>query len=256
MRWGRRRGGPGLSPDGRRVVHRAAGLCLDYPDQALYERLPLIRAAVRETGAPVRKDAAAVRKDGDAARKDGGRPALRALRAVAEFAAELESRPLLRAQEHYVSVFDTRNRRTLYLTWWTDGDTRRRGSSLATLKQRYRARGLTPPEGAELPDYLPVVLEYAALEPDDGTALLTEHRGALELIRFALADAGTPYALLLEAVCATLPGPSPASREQARAMIRRPPAAGPELVGLEAPGLLPGHPLLPSGPAPQRGRGA
>jgi nitrate reductase molybdenum cofactor assembly chaperone NarJ/NarW len=211
--------GRGLSEAGRAVVHRAAGLCLHYPDQSLFGRLPLIRAALCETGAHP------------------------AVTVVAKFAAHLADQEPLRAEEHYVAIFDTRNRRSLHLTWWSDGDTRRRGLSLATLKARYRAHGLVPPGGEELPDYLPAVLEYASLEPRDGTALLTEHRAGLEQLRFALLDAGTPYALLLEAVCGTLPGPSPRTREEARAMARRSADAGPELVGLQATGLLPPHPF-------------
>ncbi|MGI5472788.1 nitrate reductase molybdenum cofactor assembly chaperone [Streptomyces sp. CA-132043] len=203
--------------DGRdhAVLRRAAGLCLDYPDRTVLDRLPLVRAALDAT-AP-----------SDAATD------------VRTFVAQLADQDPLRAGEHYVAVFDTRNRRSLHLTWWSDGDTRRRGHSLAALKARYRAHGLNPGE-AELPDHLPVVLEYAAHEPADGTALLQEHRTGLELLRRALTKAGTPYALLLRAVCATLPGPSPRTEQEARALSARSPAdrvpadlAGPELVGLQ-----------------------
>ncbi|MFI6705125.1 nitrate reductase molybdenum cofactor assembly chaperone [Nonomuraea sp. NPDC050478] len=209
--WTSRR--PRLSADGVAVVRRAAGMCLRYPDRALFDRLPLIRAALAETGAhpPVS--------------------------AVAEFAEHLAGLEPLRAEEHYVAVFDVRNRRSLHLTWWTDGDTRRRGFSLAAIKARYRAHGLTPPGRDELPDYLPVVLEYATLEREDGTELLQEHRAGLELLRFALVKAATPYARLLEAVCGTLPGASPGTPEEAARMARRPIGGGPELVGLDTIGL-------------------
>ncbi|MEV0590390.1 nitrate reductase molybdenum cofactor assembly chaperone [Nonomuraea cavernae] len=223
--WTSRR--PRLSADGVAVVRRAAGLCLRYPDQTLLDRLPLIRAALAETGThpPVA--------------------------AVSEFAEHLAGQELLRAEEHYVSIFDTRNRRSLHLTWWTDGDTRRRGFSLAAIKARYRAHGLTPPGSDELPDYLPVVLEYATLEREDGAELLQEHRGGLELLKFALIGAATPYARLLEAVCGTLPGDSPRTREEAAQMARRPLDGGPELVGLGTLGLpsseLPSYPIATTG---------
>lgn len=215
-RWTSRKRRP--SANDRAVVRRAAGLCLDYPDQELFDRLPLIRAALAESGAHP------------------------TVTAVAGFVDHLAAEEPLRAEKHYVATFDTRNRRSLHLTWWSDGDTRRRGFSLATLKSRYRTHGLLPPDGTELPDYLPAVLEYAALEPEDGTALLQEHRTGLELLRFALVEAGTPYALLLEAVCGTLPGSSPRTREEARALGSRPLDAGPEPVGLNATGLLPRNP--------------
>ena len=105
--------------------------------------------------------------------------------------------------------------------------------SWPTVKQRYRrsAASWSTPRG-ELPDYLPMVLEYAAIvDPVDGTALLQQYRRSLELLRLALVERGTPYAGVLAAVCATLPGPSPADRQAVMAMA----AAGPptETVGLE-----------------------
>jgi len=59
----------------------------------------------------------------------------------------------------------------------------------------------------------------------------------------ALVDKGTPYAGVVAAVCATLPGPSPRDRQAVMAMA----AAGPptETVGLEPadPRLLPLKPV-------------
>jgi nitrate reductase molybdenum cofactor assembly chaperone NarJ/NarW len=90
-----------------------------------------------------------------------------------------------------------------------------------------------------------MVLEYAAIvDPVDGTALLQQYRSSVELLRLALTELGTPYAGVVAAVCATLPGPSPADRKAVMAMA----AAGPpsETVGLE-----PAVPrLLPMGKAP------
>ena len=83
------------------------------------------------------------------------------------------------------------------------------GSSSAT-----GASGFLVDTHGELPDYLPMVLEYAAIaDPVDGPALLQEYRPSLELLRFALLDerhARTPASST--AVCATLPGASPADR--------------------------------------------
>lgn len=115
-----------------------------------------------------------------------------------------EQEPFELAQ-HYVRTFDLRRRTSLYLTYYLHGDTRKRGMAMLVLKQRYRAASLTPPED-ELPDYLPVVCEFAALlGPGAGEAPLRQHRSGLELIRAGLADAGSPYADLLEALCALLP---------------------------------------------------
>ena len=136
-------------------------------------------------------------------------------------------------------MFDLSKRHALYLSYWTDGDTRRRGMVLVDFLQRYRDAGLDLGDTGELPDHLPLVLEFARHRPDEGAALLQEYRASLELIRLALADRGSPYSGVVAAVCATLPGRSPADRQQAMAMA----AAGPptESVGLDPydPRLLP-----------------
>jgi nitrate reductase delta subunit len=103
--------------------------------------------------------------------------------------------------------------------------------ALLRLKRLYRAAGL-PLEGSELPDYLPVMLEFAAAAPQGrGEIVLREHRAALELVRRSLHERGTPYADLVEAVCLTVGEPSAADRARAIKLA----AAGPphELVGLE-----------------------
>ena len=147
-------------------------------------------------------------------------------------------------QNHYVEIFDLSRRHTLYLSYYTDGDTRRRGETLMTIKQRYRRSGFLVDTHGELPDYLPLILEYAArVDPRDGAELLQDFRRSLELLRLALVDKGTPYAGVVAAVCATLPGPSPRDRQAVMAMA----AAGPptETVGLEPadPRLLPLRPV-------------
>lgn len=133
-------------------------------------------------------------------------------------------------QARYVETFDFTKRASLHLTYHTFGDRRQRGMALLNLKQRYAAAGLDLLDG-ELPDYLPVMLEFAALSPEAGTAALARQREALELVRAALHDAGSPWAALLDAVCTWLP---PLTRLQG-ARVRRLAAEGPpfEEVGLE-----------------------
>ncbi|MBL1083849.1 nitrate reductase molybdenum cofactor assembly chaperone [Streptomyces actinomycinicus] len=151
------------------VFYQAAALCLTYPDDDFVARLPLLRQAAPQ------------------------------LRSFTDHAALTPPRELA---AHYVQVFDFRNRHSLYLSWWRDGDTRRRGMSLVRFQEIYRRHGLEF-SGEELPDFLPAVLEFTARTGD--TSLLTEHRDALEQLRTRLTDYGTPYAGVLDAVCATLP---------------------------------------------------
>ncbi|MFF0204876.1 nitrate reductase molybdenum cofactor assembly chaperone [Streptomyces sp. NPDC005017] len=134
-------------------------------------------------------------------------------------------------ERHYVETFDLRRRSSLYLTYYLHGDTRRRGMALLTLAQRYRAAGWDT-DGSELPDHLPVVLEFAALAgPGGGEAPLRQHRRGLELIHRALTDADSPYRHVLAALLTLLP---PAS-EADRAAVARLVAEGPpnEDVGLD-----------------------
>lgn len=140
---------------------------------------------------------------------------------------------------HYVETFDLRRRCALYLTYYRYGDTRKRGMAMLAFKAAYRAAGLEPSD-SELPDYLPLVLDFAALHPR-GEKLLRSHRADLELLLRALRDAESPYADVVEAVCAQLP----ALRRPDQALVRRFWESGPpeEEVGLEPfgpPGYLAG----------------
>lgn len=93
----------------------------------------------------------------------------------------------------------------------------------------------------ELPDFLPVALEFAATaDLVGGLEILQEHRAGIELLRLALLEAGTPYAAPVEAVCALLPGPSPADVAAAKALARTGPPR--EQVGLELAPFPPGGP--------------
>lgn len=187
------------------VVRQVASLLLQYPDEALLASLPLLRTALAE----------------EEALTDG----------MDEFLEWFTERPLTVLQSEYVQEFDLSKRHSLHLTYWTDGDTRRRGEALAAFKEVYREHGILP-EGTELPDYLPLVLEFAAkVSPADGYELLQRYRPSVELLRLALRDAGLPYHHVLALVCSTLPGVSP---EDAQAVMRTAGYGPPtESVGLE-----------------------
>ena len=140
---------------------------------------------------------------------------------------------------HYVETFDLRRQCALYLTYYRYGDTRKRGMAMLAFKAAYRAAGYEPTD-SELPDYLPLVLDFAALHPR-GEKLLRSHRADLELLLRALRDVRSPYADLIDAVCTQLPG----LRRPEAALVRRFWDSGPpgEEVGLEPfapPGYLTG----------------
>ncbi|NLT29660.1 MAG: nitrate reductase molybdenum cofactor assembly chaperone [Propionibacterium sp.] len=195
------------------VVFQAAGLLLSYPDENLIDRLPMIEQAVAEAGA------------------------------AADFAptlAHLRSMPLMELQSWHVQEFDLSRRHALHLTYWTDGDTRRRGEVLAAIKQTYRESGLLVDLDGELPDYLPMVLEFTATgDRQLGLGILNRYRASLELLRIGLADDDLPQAGVVAAICTALGGQSPRTREQVRQLQAGPPN---ETVGLD-PVLLP-YPTL------------
>ncbi|KAA9394200.1 nitrate reductase molybdenum cofactor assembly chaperone [Kocuria coralli] len=195
------------------VIRQSAALLLGYPDDELIRRLPSIREALVEVGA------------------DTG--------AIGPLVSWLTERPLAEVQGDYVQEFDLSRRHPLHLTYWTDGDTRRRGEALLAFKQMYRENGREL-DDSELPDHLPVVLEFAALiNPEDGAQLLQRYRPSLELLRLALRDDALPQLGVIELVCSTLPGPSPEDRDAVMKMAGYGPPV--ETVGLQPfdPRLLP-----------------
>ncbi len=146
------------------------------------------------------------------------------------FLGYLRSTPPAVLREAYVEAFDFDRRSAMHLTWHTHGDRRQRGIELVRLKRRYAEAGLPLADG-ELPDYLPVLLEFTELRHDEGIDLLVGLRPSLELVRGALHDRESPYADLLDGVCAVLPKPTARQLEQARQLALGGPPA--ELVGLE-----------------------
>lgn len=188
------------------VVRQAAAMLLAYPDREFYDRLPLVAAAAAELGPA---------------------PARTSLTAFCEHARRTSDLDL---GSRYVDTFDLKRKRALHLTYYTDGDTRRRGHALARIKEIYGASGWRL-GAAELPDHLAVVLEFAARgDAVQGERLLARFQPGIELLRAALHDCGSPYAAVLDAVAATLPPPDEARREAARLAAAGPPA---EDVGLD-----------------------
>jgi nitrate reductase delta subunit len=191
------------------VARLAASWLLTYPDEALIERLPEIAGAV-EVLPPATRDP------------------------LERFLNHVSGTPLLDLQRHYVAVFDLRKKACLFLTYWTDGETRNRGMALVRFKQAYTDAGFAAPE-RELPDHLAVVLEFAAVgDRGTGDALLAEHSGPIGLLREAVVAAESPYVHVLDAVVATLPELTPQLRRRMAELA----ASGPptEQVGLEGYG--------------------
>jgi nitrate reductase delta subunit len=189
------------------AVYKLCSLLLSYPDGELLAARDEICDVVRELpGTPARAS-------------------------LERFCSWWRGEDPLALEQGYVSTFDLDKRCGLYLTFYGEGDRRDRGMALLRLRKLYRAAGL-PQEDGELPDFLPVMLEFAASAPSGrGELPLREQRAGLELVRQGLRDRNSPYAGVLDAVCVTLGEPSAADRARAIKLA----ASGPpqELVGLE-----------------------
>ena len=200
----------GMSTEELQAAWIAVSWLLTYPDKVTLERLPLLR----ELSASLPE---------------------RAREGVRATVAALERRDPVSVQEEYVDTFDTRRRGCLHLTYFSHGDTRRRGMALLRIKQDFRAVGLEIGSD-ELPDHLPVVLEFAAAhDPGRGAKILRANRPGVELLRLHLEEIASPWHGALVALCATLP---PLDAED-RAAVMKLAEEGPEdeLVGLDGYGL-------------------
>jgi nitrate reductase molybdenum cofactor assembly chaperone NarJ/NarW len=150
---------------------------------------------------------------------------------IASFLGWYREQPLGELRRAYVETFDFARQRSLHLTYHLHGDSRRRGLALTRLKEIYAAAGFEG-EATELPDFLPLMLEFCALAPEPaGRDLLDRQRAAIELVRDSLRREDSPFVALLDAVVDGLPGLT----ERQLARVRRLAEQGPpsEEVGLE-----------------------
>jgi nitrate reductase molybdenum cofactor assembly chaperone len=114
------------------------------------------------------------------------------------FVATVKNMSLLRLQENYTQIFDMNPRTSLNLTYHSLGDTEERGRALAQLDQVYFQAGYERTT-KELPDYLPLMLEFLAQCPDpEGIDLLWSQMGGVKNIAANLDDSDSPYRLLFE----------------------------------------------------------
>jgi nitrate reductase molybdenum cofactor assembly chaperone NarJ/NarW len=182
MKWRRHRDAqPGISESALADTWQVVSLLLDYPDEVLVSRVPMLHGVV-------------------GALPDAQREPL------TQMLDTLEHGDLGELQQEYVDTFDVTRKCSLHLTYFTQGDTRRRGVALVEFKQAYRKAGVEFDSDAELPDHLCVVLEFGAVQ-DWATAwhLLIRHRVGVEVLKAGLAQRGSPWLPAIQALRSTLP---------------------------------------------------
>lgn len=106
----------------------------------------------------------------------------------------------LDAEAEYVQVFDCGRATSLHLFEHVHGDSRERGAAMVDLARTYEQAGLLLAPG-ELPDYLPAVLEFAALQPPrEARAFLGEIAHILHSLLGALHERRSAYAAVVGAL--------------------------------------------------------
>jgi nitrate reductase molybdenum cofactor assembly chaperone len=124
--------------------------------------------------------------------------------AILNAAEGLAVLPLREAQERYVAAFDLKDRTGLYLTAHELGDSRKRGVALLELREMAQSHGFEPLHD-ELPDYLPMLYELAAVVPssDSSQQLVDRLAFATHRIRINLPD-DNPYKPIFELLMETV----------------------------------------------------
>jgi nitrate reductase delta subunit len=119
-------------------------------------------------------------------------------------------------QERYLLLFDRSRSLSLHLFEHVHGESRDRGQAMIDLKALYARSGLAIAAN-ELPDYLPMFLEYLSTRPlEEARDLLGQTAHILEALAERLGKRGSAYAAVFQALVALAP---PAEAEATAALI-------------------------------------
>jgi len=106
----------------------------------------------------------------------------------------------LDVEADYVQLFDRGRATSLHLFEHVHGDSRERGPAMIDLAQTYAKAGLYLADG-EMPDFLPVALEFASTQPPrEARAFLAEMAHILNAIFAALEQRRSAYASVIGAL--------------------------------------------------------
>lgn len=157
---------------------KALSLILSYPSRELQEAMP-------ELGDVLVADARLA-------------PSVRA--ALAMLVQDLEEGDLYDLQERYVMLFDRSRTLSLNLFEHVHGESRDRGGAMVSLIETYRAGGFEPAT-TELPDHLPVLLEFLASRPlAEAQETLADAAHILDALAARLNRRGSGYAAAFAAL--------------------------------------------------------
>lgn len=136
---------------------------------------------------------------------------------VLELIQELRNTELVEMQENYVELFDRGRKLSLHIFEHTHGESRDRGPAMVELMKHYSASGLNL-AARELPDYIPLVLEFLSQRPlDECLEVLGEAMPVLTLIGARLQEKESAYAAVFTALEAIAGAPDDAAELRERA---------------------------------------
>ncbi len=116
---------------------------------------------------------------------------------IEQFINQVDWDNLLEWQALYVRTFDMIADNSLHLTHHLFGEEKNRGPALIDLHEFYQAYGLQLAAN-ELPDYLPLMLEFAAqLEPQEARLFLSKWSKVLLQLALNLEKIESPYAAII-----------------------------------------------------------
>ncbi len=159
-------------------IYKLLSALLDYPDQDLLAHLPELQGFIEQSTEIDQAECAALNG----------------------FLTHLQSRSLTELQTDYVQTFDMTAEHSLHLTHHLFGDDKNRGPALIDLGELYKDYGVEVVSN-ELPDYLPLILEFAAyLDDNEATVFLSDAKKVLAILTDNLQKASSPYAALLSII--------------------------------------------------------
>lgn len=175
-----------FSPDpaSAEITLRVLSRLLGYPNAALRRHIPEMRAALHSESALSAARLAELSELMDWLAAGAG-------------GADIDT---LDVEAAYVEIFDRGRATSLYLFEHVHGDSRDRGPAMIDLAQLFE-KALLYLKPGEMPDYLPVVLEYASTQPPrEAKMFLNEMAHVFNAIFSALQQRNTRYASVLGAL--------------------------------------------------------
>jgi nitrate reductase delta subunit len=126
-------------------------------------------------------------------------------RALETLMVDLRTADLMDAQGRYVALFDHARSLSLHLYEHSHGESRDRGQAMVNLLGYYRSKGFDLGT-SELPDFLPLFLEFLSTQPTgEARALLGQAVEVVALLRARLERRAAPYAAVFRAIEALTP---------------------------------------------------